>query len=140
MSPSTRSIANLIETWPTLEDLLYHDGAFYFLTSQGHLVLCMPSLQPDATGGRHLVVDMEHLYFEPRHDDQLFALDGYSPANPLVLSMYLVRSREETLLVIRFQRPFHKDGTGRLRIWMVGSCSWQQDAVGVLRSFSFLTC
>uniref|UniRef100_A0ACD5XFD8 Uncharacterized protein n=1 Tax=Avena sativa TaxID=4498 RepID=A0ACD5XFD8_AVESA len=113
--------------WHVLEDLLYHDGTFQFLTSEGHILICTPSVQQDARGQQRLVIDLQERHFDLGQHGQMFVLDGHGRAGLLITARYLIQSRGETLMVVRYARPVemnacefsvhrqveHGDGLGR---------------------------
>ncbi|KAJ1295072.1 hypothetical protein BS78_01G196100 [Paspalum vaginatum] len=72
------------------EDVLYHEGAFRFLTNGGHIRICTPLL---TEGG-----DLERIAHSVSFfNDVLVEMNGYP-----VIGRYLLSSRESLLMVVRF--------------------------------------
>uniref|UniRef100_A0A0E0G9C8 KIB1-4 beta-propeller domain-containing protein n=1 Tax=Oryza nivara TaxID=4536 RepID=A0A0E0G9C8_ORYNI len=77
---------------PILEDVIHHKEAFYFLTAQEHLhVFALPEFRVNRRGHLH-IAPMEIRSFP--HDGRDY--DGRA------VSRYLVESRENLLMVVRF--------------------------------------
>uniref|UniRef100_A0A0D9WJ59 KIB1-4 beta-propeller domain-containing protein n=1 Tax=Leersia perrieri TaxID=77586 RepID=A0A0D9WJ59_9ORYZ len=86
--------------WPPegVDDLLYHDGYFLFLTTQEHVLECPePIFYKDGVR-----VDSTLQRFQPRPRPRV---DG----DELILARYLVRSREKLLMVVRLSSSLRDD-------------------------------
>ncbi|RLN27809.1 F-box/kelch-repeat protein [Panicum miliaceum] len=94
-SPSSRLDAD------DAEDVIYHNGAFYFVTRRGDLLVCTPEFQNEAP--------MEQL--RVRSEYQIATTVGLMDAG----ARYLVECRGELLLVLRDQP--HQEVTSSFRVF-----------------------
>lgn len=76
-----------------VEDLIYHDGAFRFLTSRGAIIVCMPVFYPDGK--------------LQSTSESLLPIWQPERLRELVHARYLVESRGKLLMVVRFTPSPH---------------------------------
>jgi hypothetical protein len=85
----------LCEPWSRLEDVIHHKGAFHFLTNLEHVVVYdISKLQENEEG--YVIC----LKIDARHYDYL--MQGGPCSSGSVRARYLVESRGELLMVMRF--------------------------------------
>uniref|UniRef100_A0A0E0DU87 KIB1-4 beta-propeller domain-containing protein n=1 Tax=Oryza meridionalis TaxID=40149 RepID=A0A0E0DU87_9ORYZ len=95
----------MIEAVPV--DLIDHDGAFHFLIQLEHIIVCEepPEFQEDAV---HLVP--VYMYFQPRGGDN---------GDETVLARYLVESRKNLLMVVRYSSGRQHLPTSAFRVFQM---------------------
>ncbi|CAL4901743.1 unnamed protein product [Urochloa decumbens] len=84
------------------EDVIYHDGAFHFLSDEGDLLVCWPEFQDEAP--------LERLQVR----QEIRSMQGYVLNNG---ARYLVESRGELLMVLRVQPP--EEVTSQFRVFRI---------------------
>uniref|UniRef100_A0A0D9WJX7 F-box domain-containing protein n=1 Tax=Leersia perrieri TaxID=77586 RepID=A0A0D9WJX7_9ORYZ len=75
-----------------MEDVIYYNEAFYFLSKLRNILVCRPALQQ----GDHLRVHDEWMRFVPQDD-----LGYYRYHRPVSIARYLVESRGQLLMVLK---------------------------------------
>ncbi|CAL5096312.1 unnamed protein product [Urochloa decumbens] len=96
------------------EDVIYHDGAFHFLSDEGDLLVCWPEFQDEAP--------LERLQVR----QEIRSMQGYVLNNG---ARYLVESRGELLMVLRVQPPEEVTSqSGSTRVYCVlSNCRTHHD-------------
>ncbi|KAJ1289467.1 hypothetical protein BS78_02G166400 [Paspalum vaginatum] len=88
------------------EDVVYHNGAFHFVTTANHIRLCSPTLDQNGLPYLRLGAGWVVRRFEP-------IVGIYD-----IRARYLVKSREELLLVLRFMpRPSAQPWTPAFKVF-----------------------
>uniref|UniRef100_A0A0E0HHD4 KIB1-4 beta-propeller domain-containing protein n=1 Tax=Oryza nivara TaxID=4536 RepID=A0A0E0HHD4_ORYNI len=85
-----------------VEDVIYHNGYFLFLTQDEHIRVCQEPVFHDT----NVDVDSILLRFEPRVDD-----------GDAVLARYLVLCRGKVLMVVRLGCPHRRSPTSAFRVF-----------------------